>query len=191
MASHSRCELESAPRLAVQYSRRAAIGLSIREETQQFVGILLADTDAVENQRIISMQEHAVVTELRRGVTSCSRFSIGARVGRAVQAALAIVGIVACLGGLAACGSNEQQAVIDAVTAYLVANGAPEQSKVEVQKIDGDYARVEVIPPPDTTDPALAFLKRENGRWTVLALGTGFPPEDLDKLGIPASIRPS
>lgn len=114
-----------------------------------------------------------------------------AHAGRNIRVALAIAGIVACLIGLVACGANDQQAVTDAVTAYLSANGGPAQSKVEVEKIDGDYARVEVIPPPDTTDPALAFLKRENGQWTVLALGTGFPPEDLDKLGIPESIRPS
>ena len=39
------------------------------------------------------------------------------------------------------------------------------------------------------TDPAIAFLKLEKGKWKVLDLGTAFGPEELNELKIPASLQ--
>jgi hypothetical protein len=61
---------------------------------------------------------------------------------------------------------------------------------VAVEKVEGDFARVKVSPQDaGTTDPAWVFLKKKNGKWTGLTLGTAFDPEDYQQLGIPKSLR--
>ena len=39
------------------------------------------------------------------------------------------------------------------------------------------------------TDPAIAFLKLEKGKWKVLGLGTAFDLEELKELQIPVSLQ--
>jgi hypothetical protein len=102
-----------------------------------------------------------------------------------------IIAILTLLSlGLAACGaSNDNQTVIDATTAYVKANSAVANFTVEVDQIDGDYARTHVTPTDGSTDPAWVFLKRQNGAWTGLTIGTAFLPEDYQQLGIPDSLQ--
>ncbi len=38
-------------------------------------------------------------------------------------------------------------------------------------------------------DPATIFLHKVGGKWEGLTLGTGFSPDDFDKLHIPARLR--
>jgi hypothetical protein len=47
------------------------------------------------------------------------------------------------------------------------------------------------IAPKDSkaTDPAWVFLKKKDGRWTGLTLGTSFTTEDYQQLGIPNALR--
>jgi hypothetical protein len=85
---------------------------------------------------------------------------------------------------------GDDQAIVAATKKYLAGESYTGEIKVTVEKVDGDYARVLATPKDNKTDPALVFLKREHGTWRGLTIGTGFDPEDLAKLHIPASLRP-
>jgi hypothetical protein len=95
------------------------------------------------------------------------------------------------LGLLAACGpaSDDQQAIIAATRAYVQANSEVANFDVQVEQVDGDYARARVVPSDNSTDPAWVFLKRQGGAWTGLTIGTAFLPEDYQELGIPKSVQ--
>ena len=69
--------------------------------------------------------------------------------------------------------ANENDAVITAAQKYVAAHSAVSGFNVTVEKIEGDYARVKVIPKhAGETDPAWVFLKREKGVWRGLTMGT-------------------
>lgn len=72
---------------------------------------------------------------------------------------------------------------------YVFQEAGVDDPSVTVEKVAGGIARVKVVSLSGSTDPAKAFLKRgADGKWKVLALGTGFAPEDLAELGVPASM---
>lgn len=102
--------------------------------------------------------------------------------------------LVAALAGLVCAGSllagEDDQAIIAGTRKYLAAESYTAPVKIEVEKVEGDYARVMVTPKDGQTDAALVFLKREKGVWRGLTIGTGFDPDDLAKLHIPAGLRP-
>lgn len=85
--------------------------------------------------------------------------------------------------------SPEQTEVSSAASAYLKANGTIDSPKIAVEKVDGNYARVLATPLHGETDPAFIFLKKSNGAWRGLTLGTGFSPDDYQALGIPAAVQ--
>jgi hypothetical protein len=85
---------------------------------------------------------------------------------------------------------GDDQAIIAGTKKYLASESYTAPMKIEVEKVEGDYARVLVTPKDGQTDPALVFLKREKGVWRGLTIGTGFDPDDLAKLHIPAGLRP-
>ncbi len=91
-----------------------------------------------------------------------------------------------------AVSKQETAVLIAAARAYLKANSAPGlgEMRIKVEQVDGDYARLNVTPVTPTTDPATLYLhKNTQGKWEGIALGTGWAPEDYDKLHIPQSIR--
>jgi hypothetical protein len=91
---------------------------------------------------------------------------------------------------LAACGTtNDKQAIVAATRAYVQANSDVANFDVQVEQVDGDYARARVVPSDNSTDPAWVFLKRQNGAWTGLTIGTAFLPEDYQQFGIPKSLQ--
>jgi hypothetical protein len=100
----------------------------------------------------------------------------------------ALAGCLLCAGSLRAGGDD--QAIIAGTRKYLAAESWTAAVKIAVEKVEGDYARVMVTPKDNRTDGALVFLKREKGVWRGLTMGTGWDPEDLAKLHIPASLRP-
>ena len=94
------------------------------------------------------------------------------------------------LAGSAMAGSGDQ-AIIAGTRKYLAAQSYPPGMKVTVEKVVGDYARVSITPKdPTKMDGAQAFLKREHGTWKGLTIGTGWDPDDLAKMHIPASLLP-
>jgi hypothetical protein len=54
----------------------------------------------------------------------------------------------------------------------------PELRVVEVRVINGEWARVVLEPVDRSTDAATWFMKKENGKWTVLDFGTAIMPEN-------------
>jgi len=86
--------------------------------------------------------------------------------------------------------SPENPAIIAATKTYVAANSGMTKINVAVEKVEGDFARAKVSPQDaGTADPAWVFLKKKNGKWTGLTLGTAFGPEDYQQFGIPTSLR--
>jgi hypothetical protein len=108
-----------------------------------------------------------------------------------VRWTLLLAALAGCLlgaGSLLADGDDE--AIIAGTRKYIAAEGYTAPVKIEVEKVEGDYASVLVTPKDGQTDAATVFLKREKGAWHGLTMGTGWDPEDLAKLHIPAGLRP-
>jgi ABC-type sugar transport system substrate-binding protein len=103
-----------------------------------------------------------------------------------------LVAVLAALlaGAGAILAGGDDAAIIAGARKYLTSESYTAPMKIEVEKVQGDYARVLVTPKDGQTDAATVFLKREKGAWRGLTIGTGFDPEDLAKLHIPASLRP-
>jgi hypothetical protein len=101
---------------------------------------------------------------------------------------LLVAAMLISAGSLFAGGEDE--AIIAGTKKYLASESYTAPVKIEVEKVEGDYARVLVTPKDGQTDAATVFLKREKGAWRGLTLGTGWDPEDLAKLHIPAGLRP-
>lgn len=93
---------------------------------------------------------------------------------------------VALLGGCGAFGQD--QAIIDATRSYVEQNASVGDIGVEVQKVDGDFARALATPPDGATDPAIVFLQRTDGIWQVISLGTAFDREFYEQNNIPPSL---
>lgn len=92
-----------------------------------------------------------------------------------------------CIGPLLA---SDEEAVISAAKKYVVTHSAVSSFHISIEKLDGDYARVKVTPnDPSQTDAAWVFLKRENGVWRGLTIGTGFSPDDYKAFHIPVSVQ--
>lgn len=102
---------------------------------------------------------------------------------------------------LSACGLLEssgtstpalEEVIGEAVRDYLAQQGgSADQVEVEVEQLEGDFARAKII----STDPAVpggftGFLRQEDGVWRTLVVGSGFDPLEIQSLGIPESILP-
>jgi len=102
--------------------------------------------------------------------------------------------LAALAGGLVSAGSlragAEDEAIIAGTRKYLASEAYTAPVKIEVEKVEGDYARVLVTPKDGQTDAATVFLKREKDAWRGLTIGTGWDPDDLAKLHIPKSLQP-
>jgi hypothetical protein len=86
--------------------------------------------------------------------------------------------------------SPENAAIIAATKTYVAANSGMTKINVAVEKVAGDFARAKVSPQDaGIADPAWVFLKKKDGKWTGLTLGTSFTTEDYQELGIPKSLR--
>ena len=86
--------------------------------------------------------------------------------------------------------ASDTAAITAATESYVAANSAITKVNVEVEQIADDFARVKVTPQDaNATDPAWAFMKKTNGKWTGVALGSSFTTEDYQQLGIPNALR--
>ena len=92
-----------------------------------------------------------------------------------------------CIGSLLA---SDEEAVTIAAKKYVAAHSVVSGFHILIEKIDGDYARVKVTPnDASQTDSAWVFLKRENGVWRGVTIGTRFSPDDYQALHIPVSVQ--
>jgi hypothetical protein len=86
--------------------------------------------------------------------------------------------------------ADEQAAIIAATKSYVAANSAIMEIKITVEQVADDFARVKVEPEKaNVADPAWVFLKKKDGKWTGLTLGSSFTTEDYQQLGIPNALR--
>lgn len=80
--------------------------------------------------------------------------------------------------------------IIAATKSYVAANSGMTKITATVEQVADDFARVKVTPEdPKAADPAWVFLKKQDGKWTGLTVGTSFTTEDYQQLGIPNSLR--
>ncbi|HEX8077845.1 MAG TPA: hypothetical protein VF511_08525 [Chthoniobacterales bacterium] len=85
---------------------------------------------------------------------------------------------------------DDKAAIVAATKSYVAANSAITKINATVEAVEGDFARVKVEPQQTgATDPAWVFLKKTDGKWTGLVLGSSFTTEDYQQLGIPNALR--
>lgn len=85
-------------------------------------------------------------------------------------------------------GNTGGSRISGAVRAKLALDGAAANALIEVQQIDGDFARVGVVP-SDGTTPLTAYVHLTNGVWEVVAGPSAQrDPAELSKLGVPAAL---
>jgi hypothetical protein len=91
---------------------------------------------------------------------------------------------------IAVFAGDEEAAIIAATKSYVAANSGMTKITVTIEQVDGDFARAKVAPEDaKAADPAWVFLKKNEGKWTGLTLGTSFTTEDYQQLGIPNALR--
>jgi hypothetical protein len=84
--------------------------------------------------------------------------------------------------------SPDNSSIVAAAKSYVAQNSAGMQFSVTVDKVSGDYARAKATTAGGQTDAAWVFLKKTNGRWSGLTMGTDFSAEDYKQFGIPAAL---
>ncbi|MCX6138769.1 MAG: hypothetical protein NTV54_14915 [Ignavibacteriales bacterium] len=86
----------------------------------------------------------------------------------------------------------QARTVQETVQAFLAAQHSPLAGKVTVgvPVVDGDYARVTVIPNDSGAgDSAIGFLHKQGSLWEVIAIGTVFEPEFYAQHSIPRTLQ--
>ena len=85
---------------------------------------------------------------------------------------------------------DDNAAIIAATKTYVAENSGMTKITVTVEQVDGDFARAKVAPEdPAAADPAWVFLKKSDGKWRGLTVGTSFTVSDYQELGIPNALR--
>lgn len=85
--------------------------------------------------------------------------------------------------------TQDQDALIAATRAYVKTVSEVSDVRVTVEKVAGDLARARVEAVDGSTSPAFVFLRKQQGRWKGIDLGTGFDNAYYDQQGIPATLR--
>lgn len=85
--------------------------------------------------------------------------------------------------------ADPNSSIVAATKSYVSSSSEIKQMQVTIEKVEGDYARAKVKPTAETqTDEAWVFLKKKNGTWTGLTMGTFFEAGDYKVHGIPPSL---
>ena len=99
--------------------------------------------------------------------------------------------VIAILLANTVVAGDQKELIAVAARQYVTQQSGISDIEINIEKVDGDYARVSIKPrDPAKADPGWVFLKRENGTWRGLAIGTDFSSDDLKQRGIPISLRP-
>ena len=86
-------------------------------------------------------------------------------------------------------GDDKYAEITAATKSYVAATAGMTKITVTVEQVADDFARVKVVPEdPKAADPAWVFLKKTDGKWTGLIMGTSFTTEDYQQLGIPNAL---
>ena len=91
--------------------------------------------------------------------------------------------------GKTSTGKAETAAIVSAATDYVKKNSDRNMEfRITMEDVSGDFARARVDPLKKETDPALVYLKRTQGKWEGLIIGTSFQNSDLKELGVPKDL---
>ena len=86
--------------------------------------------------------------------------------------------------------ADDNAAIAAATRTYVAANSGTTKFVVVVEQVADEFARARVVPEdPKAADPAWVFLKKQDGTWNGLILGSGLTTEDYQQLGIPNALR--
>lgn len=85
--------------------------------------------------------------------------------------------------------NDREQSLKSAVSTYIKRNTEVKDFTLEVEGIEGDFARLRVVPADNTTDPAWVFAQHDASGWSVLSLGTFFDEEFYRETGIPEALQ--
>jgi hypothetical protein len=84
---------------------------------------------------------------------------------------------------------EDEAALMTAARAYVAKNVAPGlQYTVALKAREGDFALLLVLPAAQEQDSALVFMRKDQGTWTGLDLGTGIECADHVGQGMPQSL---
>jgi hypothetical protein len=84
---------------------------------------------------------------------------------------------------------SENAAILTAAESYLKTSATTEVKYI-VERVEGDLARVRINPAAKpNSSTAWIFLRKKDGKWTVISARASFTAEEYDELGIPKSLR--
>jgi hypothetical protein len=108
-----------------------------------------------------------------------------------IRALLCLLGLATVFLTQAVVAANDDDAaILAAARAYLAANSGISKVTVKVEQVADDFARVKATPEdPTAADAAWIFLKKTDGKWAGIILGTSFTTEDYQQLGVPNVLR--
>jgi hypothetical protein len=87
--------------------------------------------------------------------------------------------------------SPQDAAILTAAESYLAEN-ATVTTKVKyiVEQVEGDLARVRINPEAKpNSSTAWIYLRKKDGKWTVISARASFTAKQYDELGIPKSMQ--
>jgi hypothetical protein len=84
---------------------------------------------------------------------------------------------------------SENAAILAAAESYLKTSATTEVKYI-VERVEGDLARVRINPAAKpNSSTAWIFLRKKDGKWTVISARASFTAKEYDELGIPKSLR--
>jgi hypothetical protein len=105
---------------------------------------------------------------------------------------LTLLVVLLAIWSLQACGiayAADKWAIESTVRRELGDAGGIPLARVEVEQINGDYARAITHPSqPDLYEPEVVFLRRDNAGWVIVNYGTAFGREDYEVDEIPTEL---
>lgn len=117
----------------------------------------------------------------RAAATTEARQAVAAEAAHAAQLTPSITGAVTPTPA-----GDATESIKQSLIAHLARLGV--KADPSAIFIAGVYARVEMT--NEYGDTGLSFLKLEGGEWQGITAGTMFPPEDLERMGIPRELWP-
>ncbi|MCP5560322.1 MAG: hypothetical protein H7A55_21440 [Verrucomicrobiaceae bacterium] len=85
--------------------------------------------------------------------------------------------------------TTEYNAIVSATKAGIAKDQEGLKCRVKVEKVVDGWARVLIIPIGVTSDNAIGYLQKKEGKWTLVDFGTGNDDEFARKaIGAPKSV---
>ena len=85
--------------------------------------------------------------------------------------------------------SSENDAILAAAESYLKTSATTEVKYI-VERVEGDLARVRINPAAKpNSSTAWIFLRKKDGKWTVISARASFTAKEYEELGIPKSLQ--